>query len=148
MESLQNEKVIKDLETDNESLMNYIKTNPNLYELNQRILNFVSNAVATCEKSEKPDKIRVMKILFKFLATPSGKQFITNQPKFIKTVKNKLQHLIVTAFNYPDFQQELLECQKELDPDLYYINIYTKRTFDSYLHLQYNETGVYLVDGV
>ncbi|NDA63938.1 MAG: hypothetical protein EBX50_18210, partial [Chitinophagia bacterium] len=61
----QNEKVIKDLETDNESLMNYIKTNPNLYELNQRILNFVSNAVATCEKSEKPDKIRVMKILFR-----------------------------------------------------------------------------------
>ena len=148
MESLQNEKVIKDLEADHESLMHYIQTNPTMYELNQRILIFISKTIEICEKSEKPDKIRVMKILFKFLATPSGKQFITNQPKFIKTVKNKLQHLIVTAFKYPDFQQELLDCQKELDPDLYYINIYTKRTFDSYLHLQYNATGVYLVDGV
>jgi thiamine kinase-like enzyme len=148
MDSSQNEKVIKDLEADNESLMHYIQTNPTMYELNQRILIFISKTIEICEKSEKPDKIRVMKILFKFLATPSGKQFITNQPKFIKTVKNKLQHLIVTAFNYPDFQQELLDCQKELDPDLYYINIYTKRIFDSYLHLQYNETGVYLVDGV
>jgi hypothetical protein len=148
MESSQHEKTINDLAVDHESLIHYIQTNPNIYELNQRILMFVSKAVGICEKSEKPDKIRVMKILFKFFATPSGKQFVINQPKFIKTVKNKLQHLIVTAFKYPDFQQELLDCQKELDPDLYYINIYTKKAFDSYLHLQYNETGVYLVDGI
>ena len=151
MQKSQFENIINEFVNEHESLINYVKNNHNEYgyELNQKILNFVSNAVGICEKTnEKSDKIRVMRILFKFLATPTGKQFITSQPKFIKTVKNKLQHLIVTANNYTDFQQELLDCQKELDPDLYYINMYTKKTFASYLNLQYNETGVYLVDSI
>lgn len=151
MEISQNEKVLNDLINDHESLIDYIKNNKEVifYELNKKILNFVSKAVGICEKiNEKSYKIHVMRILFKFLASQHGKQFMINHPKFIKTVKNKLQHLIVTAINYTDFQQELLDCQKELDPDLYYINMYTKKTFNSYLNLQYNEAGVYLVDSI
>lgn len=85
----------------------------------------------------KTEKFMVIRILYEFLSSEKSKEIMENK-RFRITVKNKLQEMI----NNTDdniFQTELLTFQRKIDPDLFYLNKYIKKTFNCYLHFYYNQ---------
>jgi hypothetical protein len=88
---------------------------------------------------EKKDKLKIIIILFKFLSSPIGLIYCKNNIKIFLTSRNKLQEMIVATDDFDDCQKELLDYQKDFDPNFYYINTYTKKTFNCCLHLYYTK---------
>ena len=88
---------------------------------------------------EKKDKLKIISILFKFLSSPIGLIYCKNDITMFLTARNKLQEMIVITDDFAVYQKELLDYQKEFDPNFYYINTYTKETFNCCLHLYYTK---------
>lgn len=103
----------------------------------------ISRFIKTCLDyndmlKNKNDKIKVIIILYKLLSSHIGLKFLIDNRRFLITSQNKLQEMICTSPEFPDFQTELLSYQKEIDPDFHYINMYTKNRFDHYLYLYHS----------
>lgn len=145
------DEIVKNAREECEQMIKIFEENPFYTQLKQNIMNYpdyvnrIKHFIQTCLNytdmlKTGSDKIKIITLLFKFLSHPIGLSYLRNNLDLLITSRNKLQDIIYTSSDkFSENQQELLSFQKILDPYLFYLNNYTKTTFNCVLPLYYRQ---------
>ena len=144
------DEIVKNTREECEKMIKNFEENPFYSQLKQNIMNYpdyidrIRHFIKLCLNytdmlKSGADKIKIITLLYKFLSHPIGISYLINDFHLLITTRNKLQDIIFNSDKFPDNQQELLSFQKLLDPYLFYINFYTKKTFGCILPMYYRQ---------